>query len=116
MFSKQSDFTTRTEVPQGAAPGLFLFLIYNNDLADICDKPEIPTFADDTTIIQSRKGRQRLLASDLQPVCDWFSSNKLTNNVANCEAMCFGRGKPVNTKMVSDEEDHRTACKNLGIH
>ena len=87
-----------------------------SDLSHISDKPEIPMFADDTTSIQSHKGSQHLLSSEMIPVCNSLWYNKLIPNRAKCAAMCFGFGKPDKTKQVSAELHHGTSSKNLGTH
>ena len=66
--------------------------------------------------IQSGEETQCLLSWERKSVCDWFSSNKLTNNPVKCEAMCFGRGKPEKIKIGSAELDHKTSSKYLGLH
>ena len=114
MISKQI-LSIKTGVPQASVLGPFLFLKYTNDLPDVSDKAEITMFADDT-LLQSGKGTQCLLSSEMEPVCDWFSSNKLTINPTKCEAVCFGHGKPEKIKMGSAELEHKTSCKYLRVH
>ena len=74
-------------------------------------KQEKTIRADDTKI-QSGKGNQGLVSSEMKPVCYWFSK-KFTNNPAKSEAMYFGRSKPEKNKIRSAEMDHKTSCKHF---
>ena len=108
--------TVQTGVPQGSLPGPFLFLIYINDLPDSCEKAEVAMFADNTTLIKSGKRVDPLLSQEINCVRDWFSSNKLTVNPENCDAMCFGYEKPDTIKIKVSELNNKASCRCLGIH
>ena len=71
---------------------------------------------DDTALMQSSKRTQCLLSSELKPACDWFPSNKVTNNLAKCGAMCFRRGKLEKKRTRSAHLDHRASCKYFRVH
>ena len=102
--------------PQGSVLGPLVFLLYIDDLPYVSDNSEITMFADDTTKIQSGKGTQCMLSSEMKPVCHWFSSSILTNNPAKCEALCFGHGKREKIKKLFAELDYKAFYKYLGVH
>ena len=73
-------------------------------------------FVDDTTLFQFGKRTHCLLSSKMKPVCDWFSSSKLTFNPTKYEAMCFGRSQPEKIKIGPADMDHKSFCKYMRVH
>ena len=72
--------------------------------------------ADDATLIESGKRVDPLLSQEINCIRDWFSSNKVTANPENCEAMCFVYGKSDTIKVGVSELNYKTSCMYLGIH
>ena len=71
-------------VPQGSILGPLLFIIYINDLCNICNDAKFYFFADDTAvIIKSCDVRQLQEKIDiLMPkITEWFKSNRLSLNI-----------------------------------
>ena len=81
----------RTGVPQGSILGPFLFLVYINDLPDVCQKSEVAIFADDTSIVKAGKTDDCSVQNELETLTDWFNYNKLSINTSKCESIPFGR-------------------------
>ena len=81
----------RTGVPQGSILGPFLFLVYINDLPDVCQKSEIAIFADDTSIVKAGKTDDCSVQNELETLTDWFNYYKLSINTSKCESISFGR-------------------------
>ena len=105
-----------TGVPQGSVLGPFLFLLYINDLPNVCESSQMVIFADDTTIINAGKRTDAAIKNDIVTVSKWFESNKVTINTDKCEAMFFGCGKPNNLRILSKELEYKNYCKYLGVH
>ena len=105
-----------TGVPQGSVLGPFLFLLYINDLPNVCQNSQMMIFADDTTIINAGKRTDPLIKNDIVAVSKWFKSSKLTINTDKCEAMFFGCGKPDNLNILSNILGNQNSCKYLVVH
>ena len=79
-------------VPQGSILGLFLFLIYANDLQYVSNLLEHIMFADDTNLFHAEKGVTKLFQTvnkELQKISQWFISNKSSINVTKTNFFFF---------------------------
>ena len=86
-------------VPQGSILGLLLFLIYINDLPNVCDNTMPFLFADDTNLFISGENSQKLYEAannDLNAIAEWLKVNRLSLNVKKTHYMVFS-----NTKITS---------------
>ena len=76
-------------VPQGPALGLFMFLLYINDLPNVYNSSQIMTFADETNINNAGKRTDHRIKIELVTVPKLCETSKLTTNTDKCEAMFF---------------------------
>ena len=82
-----------TDVPQGSILGPLLFIIFTNDLTDICDIPLYTIFADDTSVTVTGKDLKQIettLNNFFTLLATWCRENKLTLNPKKTEYMIFG--------------------------
>ena len=86
-----------TGVPQGSILGPLLILIYINDLNTCIQLSKTYHFADDTSIMQSKKSLEQL-NKDLSNLLYWLRANKLCLNVQKTEFIIF---HPNNLKLNS---------------
>ena len=77
---KSSCKTIKCDVPQGSILGPLLFLLYINDLANICKHTLPVLFADDTNLFNSGKDLTELHAKS-KAISTWLKVNKLSLNV-----------------------------------
>ena len=88
---------TTCGVPQGSTMGPLLFLVYINDLRLSLKSSTASHFADDTSIIQSKKLKtlESKLNHDLKLCSKWLNANRLSLNVDNTKLLIFHSKKKV---------------------
>jgi hypothetical protein len=81
-----------TGVPQGSILGPILFLCYINDMPNASSILSTFLFCDDTTLLISGKNLSEIipiLNCELQKVCEWFRTNKLSLHPDKTKYMIF---------------------------
>ena len=79
-------------VPQGSILGPLLFLIYINDLPDMC-KSSVYMFADDTKLFRQIKSKvdNQHLQDDINTLCNWSSKWLLKFNEDKCKILSLNQ-------------------------
>ena len=90
--SKENTVTCR--VPQGSIIGPILFILYINDLCEVCPTFEKLLFADDSTLFKAGKDLDSLIDATNSELCaleEWIKANKLKLNVEKSHWICFSK-------------------------
>ena len=103
-------------VPQGSVLGLYLFILYINDLDNACTESFLTMFTDDTTVIKPGRRTDSLIRKDVKVMTHWFDANKLTIKVDKYEAIHFGRGIPDAVQIKGNHLHYKPCCKYLGVY
>ena len=80
-------------VPQGSILGPLLFILYINDIVNTTSSLELILFADDTTLLFSHPdiaSQNDLINNELNEICNWFQTNKLSINASKTNYMVLG--------------------------
>ena len=76
--------TLNCGIPQGCVLGLFLFLLYVNDLNQAIKFCKVHHFGDDTNLLclsNSVKKLNKLANADLKHLANWLNANKISLNI-----------------------------------
>ena len=58
-----------TEVRQEPVLGIFLFLLYINDLPGVCESSQMVIFSNETTVINAEKRPDGAIKNDIVGIC-----------------------------------------------
>ena len=107
-------------VPQGLTLGPLLFLIYINDLPNVCNL-RIRLFADDASLTMSNKSESLLenhMNNELIKVDEWSKTNKLSLNYDKTEFLVVNKSKSkggsLNIRIGKHDNCSSQACKVFG--
>ena len=90
-------------VPQGSILGPLFFILYVNDLPNMCSL-DVRLFADDACLLYSDRGNGSIEESvnyELEKVSTWLKANKLTVNYSKSNFMLFTNKKKFNNQQIS---------------
>ena len=126
QFVTYNDVSSPTKViscgvPQGSIPGPLLFLIYINDLCNICKHTTPILFADDTNLFSSGTNldmMESIINDELSHISEWLKVNKLSLNIKKTQYMIFTKKKRKSSiDLKIDGNDIHEVCKSkfLGV-
>lgn len=114
-----TEITTRLGVPQGTVLGVFLFLIYINDIGRVVKNGKLLMFADDALLYVESDDVQvavNKINEDLQHLSNWFKMNKMKLNINKTKCMVLN-GNIVNCNITIDNNfiEQISEIKYLGV-
>ena len=107
-------------VPQGSILGPMLFLIYINDLYNVCQESVPILFADDTNLFYSASSLDTLVRRINDELCNistWLKINKLSLNIKKTHYIIFNRKREsicVEIKIDNENIEQVYKTKNCG--
>ena len=115
-----SEITTSIGVPQGTVLGVFLFLIYINDIERVVTNCKLLMFADDALLyVESDEVRVAVnkINDDLQHLSNWFKMNKMKLNIDKTKYMILNSRNVDNCNVIIDDTclDQIMEIKYLGV-
>jgi len=81
-------------IPQGSVLGPLLFIIYINDMIEVCQNgSEVYLYADDSKIFRYIKDEKDAISlqNDLCFIVEWINRNILKLNIDKCKVISYGR-------------------------
>ena len=110
-------------VPQGSILGPMLFLLYINDLSNVCNNTEPFLFADDSNLSINDSDPYKLqsqLNNELENISLWLKVNQLSLNIKKTYQMVFTRKRKI-TNDISPNVDGNlitevSSTKFLGVY
>ena len=126
QFVTYNDVSSSTKViscgvPQGSILGPLLFLIYINDLCNICKLTTPILFADDTNLFSSGTDldiMECIINEELTHISEWLKVNKLSLNIKKTQYMVFTKKKrksPIKLKIDGHAIHEVCKTKFLGV-
>jgi hypothetical protein len=90
-------------IPQGSVLGPTLFIIFINDLPEVC-KSYVKIFADDTKIFNAIKSSDdaTILQEDINKLVDWSEKWQLPFNMSKSKILHYGRNNPENEYLIGE--------------
>ena len=100
VSGRNSDYMdVKHGVPQGSILGPLLFLIYINDIANICNIFTVYLFADDASLFCYHKNQselEKIINLNLMELSKWLTANKLSLNIKKSKILFFRRKQDSN--------------------
>ena len=113
-----SSLPVTSGVPQGSILGPLLFVLYINDICDVCSR-SVRLYADDAKIYRTiqTENDARILQNDLEALLAWSKLWKLKFNIMKCKCMSICRKLNVNYAYYLDTAmlDRVESFNDLGI-